>query len=123
MIEAAAEVMIPAGVRNPGGFDERLYLLSEGIQYKAYTGAVTVTGSRATFETVLADVRACLGGVIDGLFSPDTAPTARGMLLGGTQALDEDTVDAFRDTGMAHVLAVSGLNAVILIVAVYGFSS
>ncbi len=121
LIEADAEVKVPDGVRNPGGFDEKLYLLSEGIQYKAYAQALTVTGSRASFSSFMSDIRTRLNKVIDEVFAPDTAAVAKGMLLGDKQSLDEDTFGAFRDTGMVHVLAVSGLNAVILIVAVYGF--
>ncbi len=120
-IVAAAEVEIPDGVRNPGGFDERLYLLAEGIHYKAYADAVTVTGTRVSFVTFLADIRASLGDIIDTVFAADTAPVAKGMLLGDKQSLDEDTYGAFKDTGMAHVLAVSGLHAAILIAVVYGF--
>lgn len=120
-IVAAAEVEIPDGVSNPGGFDERLYLLSEGIQYKAYAEAVTVTGTRVTIATFLTDIRAAVGHIIDTVFAADTAPVAKGMLLGDKQALDEETYDAFKDTGMAHVLAVSGLHAAILIAMVYGF--
>ena len=116
-----AEVEIPDGVRNPGGFDERLYLLSEGIHYKAYADVVTVTGTRASFATALADIRASIGDIIDTVFAVDTAPIAKGMLLGDKQSLDEDTYGAFKDTGMAHVLAVSGLHAAILIAMVYGF--
>ena len=41
------------------------------------------------------------------------------MLLGDKQGVDEDTYTAFRDTGMAHVLAVSGLHAGILIAFIY----
>lgn len=121
VIETEAEVKIPAGVRNPGGFDEKLYLLSEGIEYKAYAQSVTVTGSRVSSSSFMADMRGSLCRVIDEVFAPDTSAVAKGMLLGDKQSLDEDTFGAFRDTGMVHVLAVSGLNAVILIVAVYGF--
>ena len=121
LIKATAEVKVPDGVKNPGGFDEKLYLQSEGIQYKAYAQTVTVTGSRASFSSFMADMRTSLNKVIDEVFAQDTAAIAKGMLLGDKQSLDEDTFGAFRDTGMVHVLAVSGLNAVILIVAVYGF--
>jgi len=121
VISAAAEVKVPDGVRNPGGFDERLYLLSKNIHYKAYTDAVTVTGTRKTLATVLNDIRASLGDVIERVFAADTAPVAKGMLLGDKQSLDEDTYSTFKDTGMAHVLAVSGLHAAILIAVVYGF--
>ncbi len=121
VICATAEVEIPDGVRNPGGFDERLYLLSENIHYKAYADNVMVTGARKTLTTVLNDIRVSVGDVMERVFAADTAPLAKGMLLGDKQSLDEDIYGAFKDTGMAHVLAVSGLHAAILIAVVYGF--
>ncbi len=121
LIEAEADVKVPVGVRNPGGFDERLYLKSEGVQYKAFASSVTVTGRSTSFLSVMAQIRSSLSDVIDNLFARDTAGVAKGMLLGEKQSLDADTYVAFQDTGMVHVLAVSGLNAVILIVTVYGF--
>ena len=51
VIETTAEVEIPKGVRNPGGFDEQLYLLSQGVTYKAYaeSAAVVDTQGRAIY--------------------------------------------------------------------------
>ena len=121
VLKMTAEVKIPSGVRNPGGFDERMYLLSEGIYYKAYADSIAVTGHEASVTVLLSNIREALGKMVDRIFEPDTAPIARGILLGDRQTLDEDTNEAFKDTGMSHILAVSGLNAVILIAVVFGF--
>jgi competence protein ComEC len=121
LVSVMAEVEKPSGVRNPGGFDDRLYLLSQGIHYKAYAEAVVKTGYASSFAVAMADVRQYIGGVMDRVFEPDVAPIARGLLLGDKQGLDDNTYAAFKDTGMAHLLAVSGLHAGILIAAVYFF--
>ncbi len=119
VIEAVADIEAPKGVRNPGGFDERLYLKSQGITLKAYAGNVKTTDRLTDAYTFFAGSREYLGSVIDGIFDNETAPVAKAMLLGDTQGIDEETYTAFKDTGMAHVLAVSGLNAAILIGFVY----
>lgn len=119
VVEADAEVEIPKGVRNPGGFDEKLYLLSQGICYKAYAQTVAVTGKEGGLTVFFSDTRAYIGDTIDKIFDADVAPIAKAMLLGDTQGIDEPTYTAFKDTGMAHVLAVSGLNAAILIAFLY----
>mgnify|MGYP005851951201 CR=1 FL=1 len=116
---ATADVEIPKGVRNPGGFDERLYLLSQGISYKAYADAVTITGQRTSPPVFFSQARKYLGDTVDSIFDPETAPLAKAMLLGDKQGMDEETLTAFKDTGMAHVLAVSGLHAGILIAFIY----
>ncbi|MGE5495473.1 MAG: DNA internalization-related competence protein ComEC/Rec2 [Burkholderiales bacterium] len=119
VIEAVADVESPKGVRNPGGFDERLYLKSQGITLKAYADSAKTAGRLNDAYTFFAGSRENLSSVIDGIFDSETAPVAKAMLLGDTQGIDEETYTAFKDTGMAHVLAVSGLNAAILIGFVY----
>ncbi len=119
VVEAVAKVEYPRGVRNPGGFDERLYLLSQGVQLKAYTDSVAVTGYRSSFAVAMVEARQYIGAVMDRVFEADVAPVAKGLLLGDKRGLDDETYAAFKDTGMAHVLAVSGLHAGILIAAAY----
>jgi competence protein ComEC len=58
-------------------------------------------------------LRQAVGARIDALF-PDGAGAAKGMLLGDKSDLDEETLTAFRDTGIAHLLAVSGLHVSVL---------
>ena len=108
-------------MRNPGGFDERLYLKSQGVHVKAYAESVEKMGYAPSFAVAMADARRYIGGVMDRVFEPDVAPIAKGLLLGDKRELDDVTYAAFKDTGMAHLLAVSGLHASILIAAVYGF--
>ena len=115
----SANVVIPKGVRNPGGFDEKLYLKAQGVQYKAYTDYVTKSGERGGPMIWSAKASGYIGGVVDVIFQKDTAPVAKAMLLGDKQDLPEETYSAFKDTGMAHILAVSGLHAGILIAFVY----
>jgi competence protein ComEC len=119
VVEAVCEVELPRGVRNPGGFDEKLYLLSEGVYYKAYADTAQATGYRGGPGILFVKARQTLSGVVEAIFEPDVAPIARGMLLGDKSGLDEETYGAFKDTGMAHVLAVSGLHAGILIAFIY----
>lgn len=120
-LSAVARVERPRGVRNPGGFDERLYLLSQGVHVKAYAESVEKTGYAPSLAVAMANARRYISDVMDRVFEPDAAPIAKGMLLGDKRELDDVTYAAFKDTGMAHLLAVSGLHAGILITAVYGF--
>jgi competence protein ComEC len=46
---------------------------------------------------------------------PPRAALARGMVLGEDEALDEDTREAFRVSGLAHMLAASGQNVMLLV--------
>ncbi len=119
VVETTAEIDLPKGVRNPGGFDERLYLASQNVYQKAYADTVTVTGWQGGLGILFIQARQTLANTVDAIFESDIAPIAKGMLLGDKSGLDEQTYAAFKDTGMAHVLAVSGLHAGILIAFVY----
>ena len=114
-IEAAADIEVPRGVRNPGGYNEKLQYLSQGIYYKAYADEITVTGHSSGVMIVSAKIRGHIGGVMDDIFEDDVQSVAKAMLLGEKYDLDEEVYSSFKDTGMAHVLAVSGLHAGILI--------
>ncbi len=119
VVETTAELELPKGVRNPGGFDEKLYMLSQGVYAKAYADDVRVTDNHVSLGVLFIQTRQALAATVDAVFEPDVAPIAKAMLLGDTRGIDEDTSAAFKDTGMAHVLAVSGLNAAILVAFVY----
>ena len=114
-IEAVADIEIPSGVRNPGGYNEKLQYLSQGIYYKAYTDDIYTAGYNGGVMIVSAKIREYIGGVMDDIFEDDVQGVAKAMLLGEKYDLDEEVYSSFRDTGMAHVLAVSGLHAGILI--------
>ncbi len=56
-------------------------------------------------------------GLAQGLKPPEAA-LMRGMVLGEDERLSEDVRDDFQRSGLAHILAVSGQNVVLLIVLV-----
>src|SRR5918998_3952694 len=53
-------------------------------------------------------------GVAAGLPPPEAA-LARGMVLGQDERIDESTRQDWRDSGLAHLLAVSGQNVMLLV--------
>jgi competence protein ComEC len=58
--------------------------------------------------------RAAERAVASGL-DPPRAALARGMVLGEDEALDDDTREDFRVSGLAHLLAASGQNVMLLV--------
>lgn len=76
---------------------------------------VRATGRRRGGVAGLVDAirRSAERGVSAGL-PPPQAALARGMVLGQEDALDEDTREAFRVSGLSHVLAASGQNVALL---------
>jgi competence protein ComEC len=71
------------------------------------------------FRSIVNPVRRYLAGSIDGRFPPGRERQfVKGMILGDQELLPEELNDAFRRTGTAHVIAVSGLHVALLAWAV-----
>ena len=96
----------------PSGFDERTYLRRQGISYtlEASPSDVQVMGDRGGVSGALDSVRrralVDLGRGDRPLFSA----LLRGVVLGETRDIPQDVLVAFRRSGTAHILSVSGLH-------------
>lgn len=64
----------------------------------------------------LLNLREIIGNRIELLF-PNAPGEAKGMILGDVSDIDDEMMNAFRDTGIAHLLSVSGLHVSLLAVA------
>ncbi len=64
----------------------------------------------------LLNLRETIGDRIALLF-PNAPGEAKGMILGDVSDIDDEMMTAFRDTGIAHLLSVSGLHVSLLAVA------
>lgn len=111
----------PSPAQNPHGFDFRHYLLQRGISL-GLTGAkdlVLVGTVREQPVSLWQRLRTGIAAHLDQLFERQT-PLLRTLLIGDRDTLPEETAQSFRDTGIAHILAVSGLHVSILIAALNG---
>jgi len=91
------------------------YLRRRNAHAVILASAITAPGARrgglaGTLDRVRARAER---GVSSGL-DPPRAALARGMVLGQDEALSEGTRDEFRDSGLAHLLAASGQNVMLL---------
>ncbi len=83
-----------------------------GVHAVLEAGAVARTGRRRR-SVVDAIRRRAERGLAAGL-APEQAALARGMVLGQDHALPDDLRDAFRAAGLAHLVAASGQNVMLL---------
>lgn len=102
---------LPSHPRNPGGFDQAMWMAQNGAHVRLYaTRAPKIIGNAGL------DIRgwalaksAGLGAYLDALYG-DTSPVIRAMLLGDQRAMPDEWSQWMRDSGIAHLLAVSGLH-------------
>lgn len=78
---------------------------------------------RGPLSTWHQSAKASLFRRVDSLFPPSTSPWVKAMLFGDRTLLPPEDIRAFRRSGLAHVLAVSGLHVGILFAAVSMFAS
>ena len=115
-VTAAGELSLPDERRNPGCFDYRLYLkgrrvftIMEVSRFRLEAGDVE--------RPLLHFLSGCKGrfyGAIRPLVPDEEFQLIAGLLFGDTSYMSEDLYEEFRLTGMAHVLAVSGLHVGLL---------
>ena len=115
-ISVTGQLSIPDGRRNPGCFDYRLYLKGRRIftvadvsRYRAELGPVK--------RPVLHFLSRCKGrfyAAVKPYLSEEEFQLLAGLMFGDTSLMDESLYEQFRLTGIAHVLAVSGLHVGLL---------
>ncbi len=112
-------VAVEGSVAPLGVFDA--YQARRGADAAIEVARLEVTGERrgGLLGVVDAARRRAEAGLARGLREPQAA-LLRGMVLGQDERLGEDVRDAFERSGLAHVLAVSGQNVMLLAALVLG---
>lgn len=128
-IEVQGVLRHPNEQRNPGGFDYRSYLARRGVFGILYPnrGQEIILTDRSGFPPLrwTETLRRRVEIVIDEAYEENRvhAQVLKGMLLGLRNELSPDILDAFRNSGSIHILAVSGLHVgLIATVCFFGFS-
>jgi len=101
--------------RAGSGFDVAAWHRRRGIAAELAVHVLRPTGRRRGGLTGAVDGarERAQAGIAHGL-PPPAAALARGMVLGQDELIDDVTRDEFRASGLAHVLAVSGQNVMLL---------
>lgn len=111
----------PRGFSNPSGFDYERWLAGEGIDATGYVrpGAAR----RLPASTLAAPVQRLRQAIADRLDrylgQDDAARMVRGLAIGVTGAVSPATWRTLRETGTAHLLAISGLHVALSGLLVY----
>lgn len=97
------------------GFDYRAYLAREGIVGTMLFPEVEVLEEApSSFARISAEVRLELERSLQRALPEPEASLAAGIAFGRDANLPDDLAQDFRDTGLAHLTAVSGSNVVIV---------
>lgn len=96
---------------NPGQFNEYQYYRNQGISCKMSVQSLKITDKTCRIvEQWLHDVRTALYQRIMLCLPEEEAGVAAAMVLGEKSALTDETRTLYQESGIAHLLAISGLH-------------
>jgi competence protein ComEC len=97
------------------GFDWPAYLRRRGVRSELKVDSVRATGrARGGVAATVDAMRRRSERALAAGMDPERGAVARGMVLGEDERIDPLLRDDFRRSGLAHVLAVSGQNVMLL---------
>jgi competence protein ComEC len=112
ILEAVVTVRLPRGPEQ--GFDERTWLRRHGVHVVLRGDGWRPLGRRGGLGGVADRLRARLSGTIAPGLTGERRSLVEGVVLGEDEGLSQQLQDAFRASGLYHLLAVSGQNVALV---------
>jgi competence protein ComEC len=112
IVDVLAEIVAPRGPR--AGFDERSYLRRHGIHVVLRAQHPRVVGVRGGLLGTVDRLRAHIARTMAPGLTGERGALVAGIVLGEDEGLSRETADAFRTSGLYHLIAVSGQNVLII---------
>ena len=115
----------PAGRRNPGGFDYRFFLERQGLAASFYgsLGDLKVLGlspRASSWQGFVFSAREKIKDIFDTALPARESSLLQAIFLGERGAVEDGLALAFQRSGLAHMMAVSGLHIGLLAALLWG---
>ena len=115
-----ATIAAPRGQED--GFDERGWLARRGVHVVLRGGGWRIAGRRGGIGGVSDRLRAHVARAIAPGLDGERRAVLAGIVLGEDEGLSDELQDNFKDSGLYHLLAVSGQNITFLALGVLGLA-
>ena len=112
LVEVIGELQAPRGPED--GFDERTWLRRRGVHVIVHADRWRVVGRRGGLAGFADRLRARISRTMAPGLGGERRAVLAGIVLGEDEGLPEDLRDAFRASGLFHLLAVSGQNVALV---------
>ena len=116
MIEATGEVVLPDLARNTGAFNYRRYLNSQKIYGSIFVKKFYLIDV-AKFNLIYF-IQDEIYQSFAKLFPKNEMGMVVGMMIGETKDISDDILESFKNTGITHLIAVSGSNVMYVLTCV-----
>ncbi len=111
-----AHLAAPDGPVEPGGFDFRRMAFFDQLGAVGYTrDPVLLLEPPGEGEEAISRMRAWLSAAMRARMEGDAGAFAAGAMTGDRSGISQATVEALRDSSLAHLLAISGMNLAFLV--------
>lgn len=123
VVRLKARLMPPAGPALPGGYDfaRRAWFAGLGATGSALGEVQLHSASQRPY--MLQDFRQSLSSHVRSRLSPSEGSIAAALATGDTGAISPEDAKAMRESGMAHLLSISGLHVTAIVGGVFLFVS
>ena len=120
LLELRVRVARPREAVDGVGFDERAWLARRGVHVVLEGRSWRVIGRRGGVGGVADRIRAHVDGALRRGLDGERHAVVAGVVLGEDEGLEPELQDAFRASGLYHLLAVSGQNVMYITLGVLG---
>lgn len=118
-LELKSFLSTPKPPTNPGAFDFPRYLWQQYTEFQVMgegINTIQVVETSSVFGWKgITYIRNLLENRIDQIFSTDNSGLMKGMLIGEQQEVSVELENIYRDTGIIHILAISGTHVLLVI--------
>lgn len=116
IVLVTAHLDAPQGAVEPGSFDFRRMAFFDGLGAVGYTTApVVLWAEPQPSDQIIPRIRTYLSAAIRTAIPGDPGAFAAGVMTGDRSGLSLDAVGDLRDSSLAHLLAISGMNLAFLV--------
>jgi competence protein ComEC len=120
IVDVLAVVAAPRGPAD--GFDERAYLRRHGIHVVLRASHLRLLGRRDGLAGLGDRLRAHISQTMGPGLNGERRAVVAGIVLGEDEGLSRGLADAFRASGLYHLLAVSGQNVLVIVGGMLGLA-
>ena len=125
VISGRARLAPPPGLALPGGYDFRFFSWYAGIGGSGFfLGAPHLiepkTANNWSIRTWAAVTREHIANLLRQALPPQSSALATALIVGERSQIDEPINEALRRSGLAHILAISGLHMALVTLTVIG---
>ncbi|MBB2182649.1 DNA internalization-related competence protein ComEC/Rec2 [Lachnospiraceae bacterium MD1] len=105
---------------NPGQFNELLYFQIENIDYKMISDEIMISDAGySRYHALLGEIKTKFMKVYQKILPQRNSGVIIAMLLGEKHLLEEDIESLYRENGLSHILAISGLHTSLIGMSIF----